>query len=525
MIFLSQRIQPRTVQTITYQPALRPALPCIYGPLEYREQRDLYERIDGILRTSGLEQEFINLAVPDRKFDVVTAGTKRVDRFARMSVLALRSNIARRLMGLDHREFCTRLADSALLQWFLSVGQVDAVKVFAKSSSDRFSRWVGEEAVRAINEKFTALLTESGDCVPFVPFGLASPINDEEMFFDSTCLTADIHFPIDWVLLRDAVRTLMKATVLIRREGLRKRMPMEPLAFLSEMNTLCMKMSAARRTADSKRQRKKVLREMKTLAKRIADHAMAHKEALVTRRNETDITEGRALHIIGRIEGVLAQLPAAIKQAHERIIGGRQVPNEGKILSLYDDSVQVLVRGKAGAEVEFGNKLWLGESREGLVLDYKLYQDNPGDSTLVKSAIQRLVVEQNLALKTVWGDRGLWSKTNSKMLEEMNIGNGLCPRNVRELADRLVNDASFREGLKRRAGTEARIGIFKNAFMGRPTREKGFEHRELAVGWAVISHNLWVVARMARAAQQEQEARQKTATRNKPRRDPEKRAA
>ena len=88
MIFLSQRIQPRTVQTITYQPALRPALPCIYGPLKYREQRDLYQRIEGILRTSGLEQEFINLAVPDRKFDVVTAGAKRVDRFARMSVLA-----------------------------------------------------------------------------------------------------------------------------------------------------------------------------------------------------------------------------------------------------------------------------------------------------------------------------------------------------------------------------------------------------------------------------------------------------
>jgi len=61
--------------------------------------------------------------------------------------------------------------------------------------------------------------------------------------------------------------------------------------------------------------------------------------------------------------------------------------------------------------------------------------------------------------------------------------------------------------------------------MGRPAREKGFEHRELAVGWAVLGHNLWVVARMARAAQQEQQARQKTATRNKPRRDPEKRAA
>jgi hypothetical protein len=32
--------------TFTYQPALRPALPCVYGPIDYREQRFLFQRID-----------------------------------------------------------------------------------------------------------------------------------------------------------------------------------------------------------------------------------------------------------------------------------------------------------------------------------------------------------------------------------------------------------------------------------------------------------------------------------------------
>ena len=41
---------------------------------------------------------------------------------------------------------------------------------------------------------------------------------------DSTVVKANIHFPVDWVLLVDAVRTLMKATTLIRREGLKIRM-------------------------------------------------------------------------------------------------------------------------------------------------------------------------------------------------------------------------------------------------------------------------------------------------------------
>ena len=58
----------------------------------------------------------------------------------------------------------------------------------------------------------------------------------------------------------------MKATLLVRRAGLRKRMPQEPLDFLSDMNTLCMKMTAKRRSRDGAKHRKAVLRDMKKLA-------------------------------------------------------------------------------------------------------------------------------------------------------------------------------------------------------------------------------------------------------------------
>ena len=81
------------------------------------------------------------------------------------------------------------------------------------------------------------------------------------------------------------------------------------------------------------------------------------------------------------------------------------------------NSINVIVRGKAGAEVEFGNKLWLGETREGIIVDYKLYQDNPGDPALVRPAIQRLLVKQEIGIKHAWGDRGLASKANKELLE------------------------------------------------------------------------------------------------------------
>ena len=116
MILLSHQTKFRINLIVTYQPALRPALPCIFGPLDYREQCTLFERIDVILSVSGLEQDFINLALTDQKIATAATSAKRLEHFARLSVLTFRANIARILTGLAHREFCARLADSALLQ-------------------------------------------------------------------------------------------------------------------------------------------------------------------------------------------------------------------------------------------------------------------------------------------------------------------------------------------------------------------------------------------------------------------------
>ena len=91
---------------------------------------------------------------------------------------------------------------------------------------------------------------------------------------------------------------------------------------------------------------------MKRLSRLIQHHAERYREALERRWAETDLSEGEMRQIVRRMEGVLEQLPAAIRQAHERIIGGRLVKNEEKLLSLYERELHVIVRGKANAEVE-----------------------------------------------------------------------------------------------------------------------------------------------------------------------------
>ena len=92
-------------------------------------------------------------------------------------------------------------------------------------------------------------------------------------------------------------------------------------------------------------------------------------------------------------------------------------------------------------------------------------------------------------------DRGVDSQENQQLLEREAVFSGMCPRNPHRMKQRL-GEEEFVALQKRRSQTEGRIGIFKNVFLGRPLRAKGFEHRKRAVAWAVLAHNLWVLARM-----------------------------
>ena len=55
----------------------------------------------------------------------------------------------------------------------------------------------------------------------------------------------------------------------------------------------------------------------------------------------------------------------------------------------------------------------------------------------------------------------------------------------------------------RRSQTEGRVGILKNVFLGGTPSEKGFENRQLQVSWAALAHNLWVLARLPWASDQQ----------------------
>ena len=204
----------------------------------------------------------------------------------------------------------------------------------------------------------------------------------------------------------------------------------------------------------------------------------------------------------------LEQIPQVMKQAHERIIGGRQVKNEEKILSAYEPEIDVIVRGKADREVEFGNTLYLCESAEGYLLDWKLYGGQaPSELKQLWESLERqkgFALEEKI--EAISGDRGYASKAASKRLQAEGIFDALTPRNPQELKERM-EEPRFVRLQRRRGSTEGRIGVLKNRWHGGKIRSKGFDNRNLSVAWSVLSHNLWKIAQRL-AQEHEKEATQ-----------------
>jgi hypothetical protein len=486
------------------QSELRPVLPTVRGNVDYQRFERELKRIDEVLRLSGAEETFVSLSVEQWRKQVSDRkpSAKEQERHQRASAQALRCTVLKQILGEGFRGMSRRLAECPLFQWFCGVDRLEEVRVPSKSQLERYFHWLPNESMDSVVGRLLEAAGQS-DEQGINRLWLANDLELDTVWMDSTCVEANIHFPVDWVLLRDATRTLMKATVLIREHGLKSRMQ-EPAVFLRQMNQACIAMAQSSKAADSKKARKRVLRRMKKLAGLVGAHARRHRDLLQEHWQETDWSQKQAQQVLRRIDAVLEQLPKAVKQAHERIIGERPVANADKILSLYEGDVHVIVRGKAGAEVEFGNTLLIVEQAQGLVVDWHLYEESaPADSRQLPASLQRL--ESRLGpgrIQALSGDRGFDSAQNRQLLEEKKIFNGLCPRDPQELKRRR-HGARFGRLQRRRSQSEGRIGILKNNFLGQPLRSKGYPSRQLGVVWSVLAHNLWVIARLPRREMEE----------------------
>lgn len=93
-------------------------LSTVQGNVDYHDFRLQLTRIDKMVRSSRLEEGYISQAVKIWLADKPVCSKTKAKQQIKIQELtrrALRSNIARALLGEDYRGFSMRLADSQLL--------------------------------------------------------------------------------------------------------------------------------------------------------------------------------------------------------------------------------------------------------------------------------------------------------------------------------------------------------------------------------------------------------------------------
>ena len=222
------------MHNISFQYELRPEIPNVYGTLDYINFKETLEKIDELLNQGGLEHNLVSQAleryVANNKINPTQFyNSKKAVFHYKKFRHALRCSIARHITGESYRLFSIRMADSTLFQWFTNINIFASRKAISKSSLERYEKYFNETSIA---ENICALLSDLTSPEKALKAGLSQAIDCKNIFMDSTCVKANIHFPADWVLLKDAAKSLLLSIKTIRAQGLKHRMIEPQLLFV-----------------------------------------------------------------------------------------------------------------------------------------------------------------------------------------------------------------------------------------------------------------------------------------------------
>src|SRR5205814_9724202 len=88
-----------------------------------------------------------------------------------------------------------------------------------------------------------------------------------------------------------------------------------------------------------------------------------------------------------KLETMVPRVQQVVRQTNARVFAG-DTHAEGKIVSLFEPSTEVIRKGKAGKPTEFGKMVKLQEAENQIITDYEVYDRRPNDADLLVAAIE-----------------------------------------------------------------------------------------------------------------------------------------
>jgi IS5 family transposase len=402
----------------------------------------------------------------------------RTGRRGLTAAQVLLSWILMRIKNWDYRELAERIRDGITLRLFTRFYSRAVPKHDAFS---RGHRRLSAELIRSLNEHLAQAAVEDG-------------LEDAEALRgDTTVVETDIHHPTDASLLWDTVRVITRSL-----RQLRELAPHQLPRYPKRTRAAKRRMQELQRMTASQREHQQVPKYRELIG--IAEEALRNGRHAV----EATVESGQTATDAWMIEELRKQITdfcqlgdRVVDQARRRVIHNEQVPTAEKIYSIFEPHTALIKRGKAGKPIEFGHKIYLAETRTGLITEYWVLDGNPSDEDHPVKSIRSHKAMFGHAPKLYANDRGSYSPDNIKGCEQEGVECVCIPqRGGKKTTERETFEHSpeFKQGQRFRAGIEGRISVL---FRGRGMKRclaSGRSGLELLVGLAVLANNLLRIA-------------------------------
>src|SRR5437867_7625256 len=324
----------------------------------------------------------------------------------------LRSLVLMRVKNWDYRELQERINDGFTLRSFTAF---DSQPVPKQDAFNRAFNRLTPETLRDINQ----LVVQAA-----VQLGLE---DGKTLRVDTTVVESNIHYPTDASLLWDSVRTITRLI-----EDLQEKLPGRVQGFTNRTRSARRRMQAIQRMTAQQRsqQQEPKYRELIGITEQVVTNArQVVEKAKAAVAGAGDLIASLSIDSLrNEITGYCQLAERVIDQSRRRVLQGEQVPTEEKIYSIFEPHTDLIKRGKAQKPVEFGHKVFLAESAQGLITDYRVLKGNPADSDHVEGSLEHH--QQTFQHPPEWyaGDRGFYSTDNVQRCQQAEVGEVCIPQ-------------------------------------------------------------------------------------------------
>ncbi|MCK5082086.1 MAG: ISNCY family transposase [Candidatus Omnitrophica bacterium] len=426
------------------------------------------KKVDNLLNDSRIIQPFIE------KFGTkIGRSTVPVSTYLRMMYLKDRYQFG-------YESLVEEIKDNIKWRRFCQI-PIDK-KVPHSTTLIKLTRKYGPEMIEAVNSQLLNQLKAK------------KILKGKKLRMDSTVVESNIHFPTDAGLLSDSVKKITKIVKEIKKQGVATKTKFRDRTRTVKKTILklCknLRKKATSKKESIKEQTKKLLMITKDIlkqAKDIAkDAAKATKEDLFDGIKALFDDLNKFTDIANRIQGQT-----------EKVLANKGNTIESRVVSIFDTTARPIKKGKLGIKCEFGNKVVVQDTAQGIITGYQVLEENPSDTSLVDEAIEQHVAVFNKPPDEVATDRGFSSAENEAKLKE-TIRRVSMPKRGKLDAERKQYQKQhwFRRLQRFRAGGEAKISLLKRKFGLRRSRLRGLQGIKIHVGWGILTHNLWQTARI-----------------------------